>query len=153
MKIPTISPTAVRFLAFIVLAVFVAIAGVTFYNMASIPTDENVFATTPSRILFTQPLSGRIDGSPKAGLGASGVAGPEDARGILAGDLLVMVNDRPVRKNADLNRELAAGNPDSVRVRVYRPWLTTYFTFQIARGELKQTAKTEMAASVVITSV
>ncbi|MBK7259751.1 MAG: hypothetical protein IPI01_18515 [Ignavibacteriae bacterium] len=75
MKNLSISPATVRGTALLALGVFVVIAGVTFYNMASIPTDENVFMTSPSRIMITAPIPARLEGLP----------GPGWARGLSPG--------------------------------------------------------------------
>ena len=153
MKNISISPATVRGTALLALGVFVVIAGVTFYNMASIPTDENVFMTSPSRIMITAPIPARLEGLPRPRVGKGTLAGSSQLTKLEQGDLLTMVEMEPVRTIKASREALAKVRADSVTVRAYRASADAYLTFVLRTEELRHGAFTELPPSVIIISV
>lgn len=153
MKRIIISPATVRGTALVTLLVFIAIAGVTFYNMASIPTDENIFMTAPSRIMLTAPLPARLDGLPRPRVGKGTLPDVTPYRQLEQGDLIALVGKDPVRTLGQLRDALKGLPNDSVRVRVYRAGADVYLNFMLPAETLRTGKLRELPPSVVIVSV
>ena len=153
MKKLSISPPVVRGAVLVTLAVFVAIAGVTFYNMASIPTDENVFMTSPSRIMITAPIPARLEGLPRPRIGKGSLADGTPFHQLEHGDLITLVEKDPVHTMSRFHEALRDVPADSVRVRIYRTSADVYVNFVLPTGSLRTGKFMELPPSVIIVSV
>ncbi len=153
MKNLSISPAAVRATALLAFGVFIAIAGVTFYNMASIPTDENVFMTSPSRVMLTAPLYARLEGLPRPRVGKGTLPDGSAFRQLERGDLITLVEKHPLHTMAAFREAVQQAPPDSVRIRVYRAGAGVYLNFVLSTEALRTGSFTEIPPSVIIVSV
>ena len=152
MKNLSISPTSVKAFGLLAFGILVTVAGITFYNMASIPTDENLFMTTPSRVMAMADVPGRLEGPPRPrgkvmltpGIGVQGIA---------AGDLLTAVGEKDTRILNDLTGVIRTLRADSIRVRVFRPRSDVFLSFVVPTNALKTASMHELDPSVLIYAV
>jgi serine phosphatase RsbU (regulator of sigma subunit) len=147
-----ISPTSVKAFGLLAFAILVTIAGITFYNMASIPTDENIFMSTPSRVMARHELPGRFQGSPKP-RGAVMLTPDIGANGITAGDLLISVGATSIRTLRDFTKAAGELREDSTLVRLFRPRGGVYLDFVVRTDALRGSSPQELDPSVFIVSI
>ena len=150
---PFISPISVKALSLLAFGILVSIAGVTFYNMASIPTDENVFQTVPSRVMIKAVLPGHLEGLPKFGTRSARSMNIGNTHGSAIGDLLVSVGETTTRTMDDFRKAISRPSGDSVRVRFYRPRVDAYLSFTVHTDSLRSGTYLELEPSVLIVAV
>ncbi|MCC6398546.1 MAG: SpoIIE family protein phosphatase [Bacteroidetes bacterium] len=149
-KKPTLAQVGFAVLTVILFAVAVA----TFYTMASLPTDENVFRPLPSSVFVTRSVPALSEGEVKArqarGRDVSGILTPDS---IQKGDLLISLGARRIGTLQDFWGLLRDQDSDSLRVRVYRPVLDAYFGYAISRAVIDSTLFRDEDSAVVVTDV
>ena len=103
-------PNQFRLLFGLLAAALFALAAGTVYEVASRPTDENIFTNANSNlyVIKNMPI-----------VESSGVA-TEGGKEILPGDLVIAVNGKPMDDSVDLSKEIASTTDSLLRVTVYR---------------------------------
>jgi serine phosphatase RsbU (regulator of sigma subunit) len=102
------------------------LAAVTFYQIASRPTDENLFTNPPSNLYVTKTIpSGPSTGAPIK---------PDEA--MHAGDLIVLAGGVPVFDLADLEQELAREPGPETRIDVLRLATGEKKVFRVPKDQL-----------------
>jgi serine phosphatase RsbU (regulator of sigma subunit) len=146
--------TALRIGVALLASMLVAIAAVTFYTMASIPTDENIFMTAPSTIVVREAVPARAEGlgRPRSGEHKDGslTVVPDS---LLSGDLLIAAADKPVRSFKALQPLLSRHFIDSIHLRVYRPRRDAYFSYAISPGLFTADLFQERDSVVIVVDV
>ncbi len=138
----------------ILAATLFVIAGLTFYTMASIPTDENLFTGAPSPALITRTIPAHQEGPGRSRAGLR-----KDPTlmvvtdSLLRGDLLVALGDDPVRSFKNLPMLFSGFTTDTLQVRIYRPDRDAFYTYSVGRDILDPTLYREMASAVVVVDV
>lgn len=135
------------------LAVFLVIGGITFYNMASIPTDENVFMTSPSRIMVMAPLPARLEALPRPRIGKGFLSDGTPFHQLEKGDLITIIEKDPVHTMDRFREALNDAPRDSVSVRVYRASADVYVNFVLPSVALRTGKFMDLPPSVIIISV
>lgn len=146
--------TALRIGVALLASMLVAIAAVTFYTMASIPTDENIFMTAPSTIVVREAVPARAEGMGRARSGEredSSLTVMPDS--ILSGDLLIAAADKQVRSFKTLQPILSRHFSDSIHLRVYRPQRDAYFSYAISPGLFTADLFQERDSVVIVVDV
>ena len=120
-------------------AVLVATALITFYNFISSPTDENLFADSPGKLMFAQSLDV-----------------PSDSVSIDEGDILVAVNGikSKDRSPVEMRQVIAQIPADSiVRLEVNQSRKMKYGKFRIQAGALRNALFQSIDSTVLVISV
>lgn len=149
----SLSPASVRAAALIVFTIFLVFTGITFYHMATIPTDENLFTTVPSRVMLTAAAPAHQEGPARFRAGKDTVAFLPGEPGLRPGDLLTAVNGMTVRRMKDQVSVLRRITGDTVKVRVFRPASDAYVLFTLRKDSLAAVALREIDPGVVIIQV
>jgi len=154
MKFLTARPALTRLLLCLFSIALVSISVITFYRMASSPTDENLFVSAPSLVTLAVPVEATItEARPRAGGGRLEGLPRRNPSSIRPGDMIVQVGKRQTRTLASYEQALGWLSDDSASVRVFRPAHDAYFTFRVAGGELSKGMAVSLPASVVVIDV
>jgi serine phosphatase RsbU (regulator of sigma subunit) len=134
----------------VIAAVLFATAIKTFYDYASSPTDENVFADAPPHLAIVPQSSGFVLKPAFAGSSAQG--GSLDA--LRRGDLLLTVGKTRIGRTEDVRTVLATVASDSVLLcQVFRPESRTMYEALLPRKAFADSFVTQLPAGAQVISV
>ncbi len=121
--------------------ILAVIAFYTFFTVGGLPTDENIFISTPSFVM----------------IGSGGPEGSADRRplpdGLHQGDLVIGMGDEIVRTTATLNKVLSSALPESLGIKVFRRGGTENTTVLVSRQSIDAGIFHETPPIVVVTDV
>ncbi|MBN1540718.1 SpoIIE family protein phosphatase [candidate division KSB1 bacterium] len=129
--------------------VFFAVSIYNFHRHISTPTDENLFASSPTRLYIVKsiPSDGRFHGKSKQEFSAS-----RDS--IRSGDFLMQINGRNISDIDIANRYLDSVPLDStVEMGVFRPSMQKYLRYRIVRRAIPDQFLRYIPASVYVLAV
>jgi len=149
----TLGDTAFRTFLALLASILVVFAGITFFDAASMPTDENVFMDVPSFVAVGTPFAAiPLDARPFQGKGAF-----TEARGVgdsvVANDLLLSIGGAPVRTMEACRRVLAGLTNDTTTIVILRMGEFRTIRWSVRRSELVQERFVEQPPSVVVIEV
>lgn len=131
-------PFTSRAVSGIIAGFLLVIALYTFYTAAALPTDENIFTTTPSFVMIDGGGQNRSQTIPA---------------GLQRGDLVLAVNDKVVRKMGDWRSAIGGAPTDSVRLRILRAGHKESATVPVSLLDLAAGTVTGIPPVVVVTDI
>jgi serine phosphatase RsbU (regulator of sigma subunit) len=136
-------PGQFRTLFIVLAAPVIALGAISFYRVASRPTDENLFTNPPSNLYATAPI--------QAVAGAR--SGREEESAIRPGDLIVRVNDQRVVDSTSLQKVLDQLTEANVDVHVNRLSTGGKVDFRVRRTDLNSTTIRDLGPTALIIDV
>ena len=154
MKNPAKNSTLLRLGTLLVAGALAIVAGVTFYNMAAIPTDENLFVTSPSSIFVSRSVPARPVGDGRVRVGQRKDDSLLRVPAVIGmGDQVVAVGNKPVKSFEHLLPLISVQTSDSILVRIYRPTHDAFYSYMISRDLVDSTLLSEVDSTVVVVDV
>ncbi|MCX6132436.1 MAG: SpoIIE family protein phosphatase [Ignavibacteriales bacterium] len=136
-------PNQFRLLFGILAGYLLLLAGVTFYQIATRPTDENLFTNPQSNLYVTQQIPSTL---------VSGKKGPSDNE-IQPGDLITGVEKMSVVDRDDLKRELARAPDSTSEITVARYKVGEKKTYRVVKSRLDETTVRDIGPTARVISV
>ncbi len=148
-----IGDSAFRTFLVLLASILVIFAGTTFFNAASMPTDENLFMDVPSFVAVGTPFAAVPLGvKPFLGKGAF-VETFATRDSVLANDLLLSIGRTPVRTMETCRRVLAGLNEDTATIACLRPSELRTIRWSVHRSDLLPGRFVEQPPSVLVVDV
>lgn len=151
----TFSFTRIRQLraAFILLFIVLFLQAVmTLYTFFSTPTDENTFRNAPSRFMVVKNFPAALTAQ-RASVGSrpSGINAPMDS--VIAGDLILSINDGRVSTMKDVYDAIDQSPRDEIRFELLRPSSNMIMTFVVKRNAIVEDFLVLVPNYVIVTDL
>lgn len=143
------------FRTFIVLlaSILVMFAATTFFNFASMPTDENLFMDVPSSVAVRTPFAA-VPLGVRPFLGTGGFGGAyATGDSVLTNDLLLSIGRSPVRTMETCRRVLAGLTDDTTTIAILRLNELHTIRWSVHRSDLVPERFVEQPPSVLVCDV
>ncbi len=148
-----IGDTAFRAFLALLASIFVIFAGITFFNAASMPTDENLFMDVPSSVAVGTPFAAVPLGvRPFLGTGAY-VDAYATGDSVLTNDLLLSIGRSQVRTMETCRRVLTGLTDDTTTIAILRLNEFRTIRWSVHRSDLVPERFVEQPPSVLVCEV
>lgn len=125
---------------------------VTLYTFFGTPTDENTFRNAPSRFMVVKNFHGELKAT-KNYLGGRSSAVQSFMDSVMAGDLILSINDGKVKTMKDVYDAIDESPRDGIRFELLRPSRNEVMTFVVKRNAIRQDFLVLVPSYVIVTDV